>query len=346
MGTVVEERKVVVDNSKEQLVQTINQSVTDIINKTQTSGQTTDIAKITALHDELLKKVDSSLSTPTAITPTDVTNLKTEINKSIDDIQVVAGVSTTVAQAPDTSSQAITNTLNTLSQTVTSQTDVLKAQSVDLLYKDTNKDGISDYDSVYVYNISPTVPSPVSSYEGKTINAADKILLGFDPTKSEIVKVNVEQPVASTIAPVSTYKVKEVALTKNNAIVLTGQALPNSFITIYIYSTPIIVTVKTDSNGQWQYVLDKELESGDHTVYTATVNNSGNIVAKSSGFLFTKTAEAVSPTDLPITDASTNTQQPNLLGNSSLYIIIISVFVIIVMILILIGIASKRNKEK
>ncbi len=220
-----------------------------------------------------------------------------------------------------------------------------KIEEGDLLYKDSNKDGISDYDSIYVYNINPTKPSPVSSYEGKSINASEKILLGFDPTQSKIVKINIEQPLESTAFVVSSYKVKEVMLTEKKEVILKGQALPNSFITLYIYSTPIIVTVKTDSKGEWQYVLDKELENGDHTVYTATVNNSGNIIAKSSPYLFTKTAEAATLKDVPMMETSVDANKPGLLEGNNIYVIIVFVAIVIIVVLILVGLISKRKEQ-
>src|SRR3989344_2780218 len=126
-------------------------------------------------------------------------------------------------------------------------------------------------------------------------------------------------------------------------IVFKGQALPNSFITLYIYSTPIVVTVKTDSKGEWQYVLDKELENGDHTIYTATVNNSGNIIAKSSPYLFTKTAEAATLKDFPFTESSMDTNKPGLLEDNNIYLIIIFILAIVIMTLILIGITNKKS---
>ncbi|OGI62410.1 hypothetical protein A2818_02505 [Candidatus Nomurabacteria bacterium RIFCSPHIGHO2_01_FULL_40_12] len=345
LGLVVEERKKAVDNSKAQLVKIINESVTAIITNTETSGKKTDTSRIYTLRDELLLKVDSSLGALTEdITPANINDLQIEIKKGIENVRSVAGDNRAIAQN-DLSSKDITNTLNTLSGAVNDQAEALKAQGGDLLYKDSNKDGISDYDSVYVYNMSPTALSPVSTYEGKTINAAEKILLGFDPTQSEIVEVNKEQPTESIIASVPTYQVKEVALTENKAVLLKGQALPNSFITIYIYSTPIMVTVKTDSKGEWQYVLDKELENGDHTVYTASVNNSGNIIAKSPGYLFTKTAEAASLKDLPLAGASVEANKPGLLEGNNLYVIVTVLVLIIVTVLVLIGMTSKKNKE-
>jgi len=344
LGLVVEERQKAVDDSKEQLVRIINKSVVDIIKDDKTSRQKTDTAKINILRDELLKNVDSSLPTPTIVTSTDINNLKTEINKRIEDIKSTTAGNVTISTTNDTNLKDIAYTLDLLSESISNQSETLKKREADLLYKDSNEDGISDYDSIYIYNINPNQPSQVSIYEGKSISASDKILLGLDPTKSEVVKVNKEQPLESKALVVLTYKVKEVTLTEKKEVVITGQALPNSFITLYIYSTPIIVTVKTDSRGEWRYVLDKELENGDHTIYTATVNNSGNIIAKSSGYLFTKTAEAATLKDIPTVGASADTNKPGLLEGNNLYIIITMAIIIIMMILIIIGITSKKIK--
>jgi hypothetical protein len=95
------------------------------------------------------------------------------------------------------------------------------------------------------------------------------------------------------------YSVKSVAVTPQKKLEIHGTALPNSYVTLYIYSTPIIVTVKTDSTGQWQYTLDRELETGEHKIYAATVDNSGKIVAKSTPIPFTKTAEAATLGSVP-----------------------------------------------
>ncbi|NVN96915.1 hypothetical protein HXX01_01575 [Candidatus Nomurabacteria bacterium] len=258
-----------------------------------------------------------------------------------------------------------------------------KEEIVKLVYQDTNKDGISDYDSKYVYNMDPVKASPVSTYEGKSINAGEKILLGFDPSKKELEKVVAEEPTAETkpeivvssyrvsgvsfvdtapvkettvnkeIAPVKeTTPTKETIPTKevkpDKAIAFKGVALPNSFITIYIYSTPIMVTVKTDKNGEWNYTLDKELENGKHTVYTATVNNTGNIVAKSTPFTFVKTAEAVTLQDvIPVrgVEAATVVEKPGFLQTKNIFFVMIGALMMIGITLILIGLFSKKSTQ-
>ncbi len=75
---------------------------------------------------------------------------------------------------------------------------------------------------------------------------------------------------------------------------LSGKALPNTFVNIYIYSqSPIIVTVKTDSQGNWSYELDKDIPDGEHEAYVVLNDNTGKITAKSEPFHFVKKAEAI-----------------------------------------------------
>jgi len=243
-----------------------------------------------------------------------------------------------------TSSEEILEIMNTLSETTNSESDTSGKEKSELIYKDTNQDGVSDYDSIHIYKIDPEKPSPTSVYQGKNISASEKILLGFDPTQTELVKIETEQPEQSTAPVVEAYKVKAITLSDKKEVVIRGQALPNSFITLYIYSTPIMVTVKTNDKGEWQYVLDKELEDGNHTVYAATVNNTGNIVAKSSGFVFVKTAEAATLRDVPFTE-SIDSNKPELLDKNNLFATIMISIASIALILILVGLGYKRNKE-
>ncbi len=89
--------------------------------------------------------------------------------------------------------------------------------------------------------------------------------------------------------------VKETKTEKRKKIEFKGKAIPNSFVVLYVYSEkPIVITVRTDENGNWEYKLDKTLRDGQHEVYVAVTNNSGKIVAKSEPFsFFVKKALAV-----------------------------------------------------
>lgn len=59
--------------------------------------------------------------------------------------------------------------------------------------------------------------------------------------------------------------------------VITGNASPNSTVTITIYSEPQTVTVVTDSNGNWEYVVPNPLEEGPHTIVVAALDPITNV---------------------------------------------------------------------
>ena len=334
IGLAVEQIKGVVNDTKVQLSKITNDHVDRIINEKQAIGQSVDTIKINRVREEVLQKINSSLQDLTTITPKDVNKLREETEAGIAEIKLIAGEK----QIQNDNQEQIVSTINALTTVINSRSVDLKKEGADLLYKDSNKDGISDYDSIHVYQIDPVKPSPVSTYKGRVINAADKILLGFDPKNEELVKVTVEEPLSSSAPVVSTLRVSQIELTTSKEVVIKGQALPNSFVTIYIYSTPIIVTVKTNSQGEWQYTLDKELESGDHTIYTATVNNAGNIIARSPGFQFARTAEAMTLNSEPVLLA-TDTSRPGLLGDTfwNLTIAVMAGIIILGLMLILAG---------
>lgn len=311
---------------------------------TPTTTTTTNTTPTTPIiSTEPVKPVATSTTQVEPVIPT--TPITTNSN-----IEVASSTTTEVKippplEIPKDIIKSVTEALNiipTTSPLIKTDEEITK-----LVYQDTNKDGISDYDSKYVYNMDPVKTSPVSTYEGKSINAGEKILLGFDPDKKELEKVVVEEPTTSKGEVVSSYTVREVALTEKKEVVLKGQALPNSFITIYIYSTPIMVTVKTDSNGEWQYTLNKELENGNHTVYTATVNNTGNIIAKSSPYNFLKTAEAVTLQDIApiksINIPTTTVERPGFLQTKNVIMIGIAFFMILGITFIFIGLLSKKK---
>jgi hypothetical protein len=234
--------------------------------------------------------------------------------------------------------------LGTTSENVIERAQEIKKEDVNLLYKDTNKDGVSDYDSIYIYNLDPIKASPIAEHEGKKINAGEKILLGMDPLSTSTTKIVQEEPKVSSAKEISTYKLSEVVLTPDKLIVFQGKALPNSFITLYIYSTPVIVTVKADATGEWKYTLNKELEDGQHVVYTATVNNTGKILAKSAPFAFAKTAEAA--TLIPSIEKQADDMKPAVWNSKYTMMIVVFLVFSILAVLFVVGVGIRKNSTQ
>ena len=74
---------------------------------------------------------------------------------------------------------------------------------------------------------------------------------------------------------------------------LSGKAKPNSLVTVYLYSDPIIAIVETDASGNWTYGFESELENGKHEAYVTATDNEGRITIQSDPLPFVKTAEAI-----------------------------------------------------
>lgn len=177
--------------------------------------------------------------------------------------------------------------------------------------RDQDKDGVSDDDEKR-FGTNPLLAD--SDSDG--FLDGDEIKSGFNPLqfsngdKSDRIRfespkevherfVRGEVAVAESVVSVKDerFKVKKIErIEKEPGKVvsrLSGTALPNTFVTVYIYSDPIIVTVKTDTEGNWVYDLEKDLEDGQHEVYVAVTDNVGKISAQSEPLAFVKTAQAI-----------------------------------------------------
>ena len=91
--------------------------------------------------------------------------------------------------------------------------------------------------------------------------------------------------VVTSVAVTETKKDAQTGTSTAKIIEFQGKANPNTYIVLYIYSMPIVVTVKTDSQGNWKYDLNQELDNGMHQVYIAQIDNTGNVIAKSDPIL-------------------------------------------------------------
>lgn len=168
---------------------------------------------------------------------------------------------------------------------------------------DTDKDGISDFDEQNLYNTNPEFPDT----DNDGIQDGVEIMRGFDPLNPDaeaVIQYEMPQESLALVQEESLKVERIVPVIKNDdeagksvQAEITGKALPNSYVTLYIFSTPTIVSVRTDENGAFSYTFEKELEDGDHEVYVAITDNTGAIVARSNPFRFVKEAEAFTPLD-------------------------------------------------
>lgn len=206
---------------------------------------------------------------------------------------------------------------------------------------DTDKDGITDYDERELFNTDPN--NPDSDNDGFTDGA--EILSGFNPldARAEAVVI-MESPKEFGITRNDILAVDELitvpaelAVSSSPAALITGRALPNSFVTLFIYSNPVVVTLQTDANGNWSYQFDKELEDGTHEVYVGITDNAGRMIAKSEPFRFVKTAEAFTPEDAAAASVTPPLATTDLYSTQSMLLVASISIVAIGLLLLLLG---------
>src|SRR3989344_4028899 len=108
------------------------------------------------------------------------------------------------------------------------------------------------------------VPLPQNPQIAAVVNTSTQ--LGFNPVKVGISpEVRIE-------------KIENTPQANRTGLTLKGKSLPNSIVTLYILSDPIVVTVKTDANGDWTYTLEKPLVAGSHEVFVTVPKPDGSLV--------------------------------------------------------------------
>ncbi len=185
---------------------------------------------------------------------------------------------------------------------------ILGENKVDLVFQDSDSDGIFDYDEEYVFGTDPnnarTAGSDLTDKEliekGRDPRTAEVSIIEYDDPR-QVKQRNIEEALSVSDIKISISSGEENeeqesvgTSTPRETLVLSGTAFPNSIVTVFIYSTPIIVTIQADSQGRWTYELEQELPDGEHEVYVATVDGSGKILNQSEPVTFAKTAQAVS----------------------------------------------------
>lgn len=210
--------------------------------------------------------------------------------------------------------------------------------------KDSDNDGISDEEEIKI-GTDPFNPDS----DGDGYLDGIEIEGGFDPLNSSPAdKVIYELPEKSKARISENYQIKKVEMIdispKEKKIKIEGKGIPNSFVTIYLYSEPLVLTTKVDAQGNFVYILDKPLTEGVHRVYVAITNNEGKIKERSEVFNFLKTPVAVAAIVPPVFPEDTASPAERLYGVYTLLIASI-VVVSLILSLIIIDILNRRKRK-
>jgi hypothetical protein len=104
-----------------------------------------------------------------------------------------------------------------------------------------------------------------------------------------------------------------------------------------------VVTVRTESDGSFEYIFEKELEDGNHEIFLGMIDNTGALFAQSEPFKFIKAAEAFVPFGSATSSADSTQESPGFI-NQSVYKIIIGIgFIAFGLILLMLGINLREK---
>jgi len=235
---------------------------------------------------------------------------------------------------------------------LTSEEKILFQETKEILKVDSDGDGLPDYEEDRIGSDPFSADSDQDGYLD-----GDEVVNGYNPlaiaSEIGIDKIVFEEP-TDRGEESSFYKVSNVEIKKEDinpdkflGILINGKALPSSFITLYIYSDPIVVTVKTDVDGNWSYTLDKELKDGNHEIYATVTDNTGKITAKSKAFSFIKTAQAISVTGQTDSDLekTLSPMEQEKVG-SIVFVSVISIFSMIIALFSIVLLFRKNKNNK
>lgn len=220
--------------------------------------------------------------------------------------------------------------------------------------KDSDSDGVSDFDEINLYKTDPKIPDT----DNDGVSDGVEIISGYNPLNSEVeAVVSFESPkntiglersdfltVEEVVPIINIYNEDSGEETVRTSI--RGKALQNSYITLYIFSSPTVVTVKTDADGSFEYTFDKELEDGQHDIYVAVTDNAGSIVAQSSPFSFVKQAQAFTPVD--VVDSEIVTQNTIIETSKNSYATVLGIAVLslgIILLMLGVGLRPKNADD-
>ncbi len=155
--------------------------------------------------------------------------------------------------------------------------------------RDSDNDGLPDFIEL---KIDTDPLNPDSDGDGHL--DGEEVAVGADPLEVTAEERIIHQdprevePKREDIFIVKRAEVKVSEVTQRKVLRIEGIGLPNVFVTIHIFSLPIVVVTKTDAHGRWVYELDRPLEDGEHEIYVVLTNNRGEITARSEAFNFVK----------------------------------------------------------
>lgn len=319
-----------VKKEKQEIAQKIAEELTEVEKQIQEAKKTAEQAR--AIREDSQERISKSLKQTTDRAVTELPLLE------------IIGVNI----------ENIVESVKTMEKEVDRQAEA-KAEFEKKMLKDSDGDGLPDFLEI---EIGTDPFNPDTSGDGYL--DGEVFALGLDPrVPITAVQERVVYQDPRKISPkqedkffIERAEVKISEITGREVLRLEGRGLPNSFVSIYIYSSPVVVTTRTDEYGRWVYELDKTMESGKHEAYVVLTGTNGEIVARSESFNFMRTGAGILQLIPDVWAQETGRESGELLSpyqsiRNSFLILTISVIVLAISIAILvIGFFTKKKAKE
>lgn len=284
---------------------------------------------------------------------TEIDAARMRINDVLTEMDTVSASEETRVKIAAYAESKVTRALERIEADVERTNQIIAERTATEAKTDSDEDGITDYDEITIYKTDPMV----ADSDGDGFIDGAEVMSGYDPVNPDPeAAVAYESPkevgvVREDVLAVHSITTEDfgddVSPDKNPTAVITGRAFPNSFVTLYIFSTPVVVTVRTEADGSWVYRFDKELEDGEHQIYIGVTDNAGKIVAKSNPFTFVKEAQAYTAVDAPISGAIVANDDNDFLSTQRIIYLVVSIAVVAIgLVLIILGLRLEARPRK
>ncbi|MFA5134571.1 MAG: Ig-like domain-containing protein [Patescibacteria group bacterium] len=185
---------------------------------------------------------------------------------------------------------------------------------------DADGDGVCDTIEVQL-GYDPNIPDLTPEQAEELLGTLESITPDEEGNyRKQIASIKFEQPTTHGIAAPEKLKVSTVdnftPIIGRNQLVFRGTGPPNAMVTLYIYSTPLVVETRTDEFGNFTYTLTQNMPDGEHEVYVTITDDTGKVVEKSNALkFFVRRAQAVTEEDYLRGDVNVETESESLISS-------------------------------
>jgi hypothetical protein len=325
-----------------------SESVTDELVRRRTLDK---LGSDTELLDQLFTRFAAAIQSGDPDMVREARNAMTGYQRSIVDVALASPEDRFIA---DDLAKSLQLEIDQIANKVETFESLRRERSEGKVSKDSDGDGITDIDERVLFNTDPLR----ADTDGDGFTDGAEIIRGFNPLDAASEAAIVYKSPKETIGIVANNNLQVTEVTPEITLSgiteeapsiqarVKGKALPNSFVTLYIFSTPTIVTVRTEADGSFEYTFSKELEDGEHQVFVALTDNTGDIVAQSAPFTFIKQAEAFTAVDAEAVISDTQSTELNSSGASSFQTVLSMSVLALGILLIMLGVGLRSNRPE